>query len=60
MDCEEPDVDVCTECDDLVVIEERSIETAGQLETERDYHVIRLRCGHELSWPVRSGGRGVG
>lgn len=46
-----PDVEVCEECNDLVEIVEQGVETAGQLETERDYWVVKLQCGHERSWP---------
>jgi hypothetical protein len=36
-----------------VEIVERSIETSGYEEQQRDYHVTRLSCGHEIAVAVR-------
>lgn len=47
------EVEVCTKCNTVVDVVERSIETAGQEETERDYDVTRLSCGHEIADPVK-------
>lgn len=43
----------CVECKAGVGIIERSIEASGYMEREREYHVTRLSCGHEIAVEVK-------
>jgi hypothetical protein len=43
----------CIECKAGVEIVEQSIETSGYEEQQRDYHVTRLSCGHEIAVEVK-------
>lgn len=43
----------CVECKAGVGIIERSIEVSGYMEREREYHVTRLSCGHEIAVEVK-------
>lgn len=43
----------CEDCEAGVEIVERSIETSGYEEQQRDYHVTRLSCGHEIAVEVK-------
>jgi hypothetical protein len=52
-DADLPEVDVCPEGCGLINVADQSIEASGYEEQERQYHVIWLECGHEISWPVR-------
>lgn len=42
----------CERCGTQVVQLETSEETSGQMETERQWFVTRLECGHDVSTPI--------
>ena len=45
----EPDPFACETCGAPGVVVEESDETGGFEERERQYHVVRLACGHEIA-----------
>ena len=47
-----PEPEWCSTCREGTTILETSVETTGAMERERDWHVVRLACGHETSSPV--------